>query len=198
MKELAKKEIDEKDSNRIFELQKSSFKLQLVKKLAEIDSNYKQRVFKYKEQIQVYNIEIEKLKNKISIASTSYNKEEKILLMIEYELLFENKAYDSLQIKFSTYVNMIEEKELSILLDDIEVIELSLLNKELLRLNTLEIVEPKQLTLESLEMALKELEMNKAYFESMGLDKVSILQVENEDFWKQDNNEIVDTVEVHN
>ena len=196
MKELAKKEIDENNNSFFLELQKNSFKLQLVKKIAEVGNNYKQRVLEYKKSIQTYNIEIEKIKNKIVIAAASCNVEEKKLLMIEHELLFESKAYDSLQIKFSTYVDLIKENELSSLLDDIEVVELSLLNKELLRLNMLEIIEPKQVALKSLEIALKELEMDKAYFESIGLDKVSNFELENKSFLKQDSSEIVDTVEV--
>jgi hypothetical protein len=196
MRELAKKEIDENNNGFFLELQKSSFKLQLIKKIAEVDKNYKQRVLEYKKNIQTYNIEIEKLKNKIVIAGESCNVEEKKLLMIEHELLFESKAYDSLQIKFSTYVDLIKEDELSILLDDIEVIELSLLNKELLRLNMLEIIEPKEVALKSLEIALKELEMDKVYFESIGLDKVSNFELENKSFLKEDSSKIVDTVEL--
>lgn len=196
MKELAKKEIDENSNSFFLEFQKSSFSLQLVKKIAEVDKNYKQRVLEYKKNIQTYNIEIEKLKNKIVIAAESCNVEEKKLLMIEHELLFESKAYDSLQIKFSTYVDLIKENELSILLDDIEVVELSLLNKELLRLNMLEIIEPKQVALKSLAIALKELEMDKVYFEFIGLDKVSNSELENKFFLKEDSSEIVDTVEV--
>lgn len=217
------KSIDEEaqaQSTNIVEFQKSGFKLQLVEKLSEIDRRYKQGVLEYKENIQAYNIEIEKLKNEITFERESCDKEEKSLLMMEHEILFENKAYDKLQIKFSAYINSIEElkyeykdvldevrykstlkrkeKELFELLDDLEVVELSLLNKELLRLNILKTLNPKQEELKNLELTLKELEMKKSYFESMGLHKVSNVQLENKSFWKDEDSEIVDTVEVEN
>lgn len=205
-------------SSHAIELQKSGFKLQLVEKLTEIDRRYKQGVLEYKENIQSYGIKIEKLNNKIALARESHDKEEKNLLMIEHELLFESRSYRKLQVKFDGYINSIEElqneykdvldegryqstlkqKERKVLelLDDLEVSELTLLNKELLRLNILEIFEPKEELLNSLEKALKELEREKAYFEFVGLDKVSTAQLENKIFWGQDNSEVVDTIEV--
>jgi DNA repair ATPase RecN len=200
------------------ELQKSGFKLQLVEKLTEIGRHYQEGVFEYKESIHAYNIEIEKLKNNIATQSASCDIEEKNLLMIEHELLFENRAYDKLQVKCTGFLNSIEElqteykdildeahynvtlkrkeKELFDCLDDIELSEISLLKKELERLNFLESFEPKQLELKRLELALKELEMEKNYFESMGLHKVSTVQLENKNFWSENPSEIVDTVEI--
>jgi len=173
---------DGSQSTQMLELQKSGFKLQLVEKLTEIDRRYKQGVLEYKENIQAYNIEIEKLKNKITLNREFCDEEEKNLLLMEHEIVFENKAYDKLQIKFSKYIYSIEElqdeyqdvldevrykatlkrkeKELFALLDDIEVIELSLLNKELLRLTMLETFEPEKEKLKHLDIALKELEMD--------------------------------------
>ena len=209
---------DEKSTALITELQKSGFKLQLVEKLTEIGRRYQEGVLEYKESIQAYNIEIEKLKNTIANESELCAIEEKNLLMIEHELVFENRAYDKLQVKCTGFLNSIEElqteykdildeahynatlkrkeKELFECLDDIELSEISLLKKELERLNFLESFEPKQLELKRLKLALKELEMEKNYFESMGLHKVSSVQLENKNFWSENPSEIVDTVEV--
>ena len=211
---------DDSQSTSMVALQKSGFKLQLVEKLTEIDKRYKQGVQEYKESIQAYNIEIEKLRNQIALESEYCVKEEKSLLMIEHELRFESKAYENLQVKFSGLINPIEElqsdykdvldavryestlkrkeKELFECLEDIELAELTLLNKELERLNIFEQVEPKQIQLKKLKMTLKEVEMQKAYFESMGLHKVSSVQVENKNFWKGSSSEVVDTVEIEN
>jgi hypothetical protein len=209
---------DEYPASNVVALQKSGFKFQLLKQLTEIDRRYKQGVLEYKENIQTYNSEIEKLRNKIALERKSYDEEEKSLLMMEHELLFEMKAYEKLQIKFSGYINSIEElkndykdvldelyyestlkrkeREVLELLEDIESSELTLLNKELLRLTVLETCEPKEKLLNSLKMALKELEMEKAYFESMGLDKSSHVQLENKSFWRHENSEVVDTIEI--
>jgi hypothetical protein len=211
------KDIENKKMN-LIEVEKSGFKLQLVDKLNEIDRSYKRGVLEYKENIQSYIIEIEKLKSQIDLEREYSDKEEKNLLMLEHELVFESKAYDKLQVKFSQYINSIEElkneykdvldearytvtlkrkeKELFELLDDIEVSELILLNKELERLNIVECLEPKQIQLKKLKIALKELEMEKAYFESIGLHKVSSVQLENKNFWKEEFTEVVDTVEI--
>ncbi|HIP51435.1 MAG TPA: hypothetical protein EYG94_05025 [Campylobacterales bacterium] len=229
--ELNKDELDKETENKtttssdtkvqtmnLVEVEKNGLKLQLTHKLNEIDRNYKHGVLEYKEKIQAYNIEIEKLKNQIDLESENYNKEEKDILMIEHELIFENKTYDKLQVKFSQYINSIEElkndykdlldetrynitlkrkeKELFELLDDIEVSELTLLNKELEHLNMIENFEPKQLALKRVKIVLKELEMEKTYFESMGLHKVSNVQLENKSFLEEESSEIVDTVEV--
>lgn len=224
--ELDKKKYDKKTRSTdiknknmsLVEVKKNGFKLQLIHKLNEIDKSYKRGVLEYKESIQAYNIEIERLKNQITLEHEYCEKEEKNLLLIEHELLFENKAYDKLQVKFLGFINSIDElkneykdvldesryestlkrkeKELLELLDDVEVSELILLNKELERLNILESFEPKQMQLKRVKIALKELEMEKSYFESMGLHKVSSMQLENKDFWKKETSEVVDTVEV--
>jgi hypothetical protein len=208
---------DNKSMN-LVEVEKSAFKLQLIHKLNEIDRNYKRGVLEYKENIQAYNIEIEKLKNQIILEREYCDKEEKNLLMIEHELVFESKAYEKLQVRFSSFINSIEElkneykdvleevryettlkrkeKEIFELLDDIEISELLLLNKELERLNMLEYFEPKQSELKRIKITLKELEMEKTYFESMGLHKVSSVQVENKSFWKEESREVVDTIEI--
>jgi hypothetical protein len=228
--ELAEKNHDKKSTStdienknrsmNVVEVEKNEFKLQLIHKLNEIDRNYKRGVLEYKESIQAYNIEIEKLKNQIALESEYCDKEEKNLLMIEHELVFENKAYDKLQVQFSQFINSIEElkyeykdvldevryestlkrkeKELLELLDDIEVSELTLLNKELERLNVFECFEPKQVSLKRIKIVLKELEIEKAYFESIGLHKVSSIEVENKNFWKDGTSEIVDTIEIEN
>ena len=64
----------------------------------------------------------------------------------------------------------------------------------------LESVEPKQRNLKKTTLDLKELEMEKAYFESIGLHKVSSVQVENKSFWGEESSEseIVDTIEIEN
>ncbi|CAA6814674.1 MAG: Unknown protein, partial [uncultured Sulfurovum sp.] len=127
-------------------------------------------------------------------------------------------AYDKLQVKFSQFINSIEElkseykdvldevryevtlkrkeKELFEFLDEIEVSELTLLNKELERLNRLEFFEPKQMKVKKLKIELKELEMEKSYFESMGLHKVANVQLENKKFWESASIEVVDTIEI--
>ena len=202
----------------LVEVEKSSFKLELIDKLNEIDRGYKHGVLQYKEKIHAYNIEIEKLKNQIDLESEEYKQEEKNIFGIEHELEFENKTYDKLQVKFSQIINSIEElksdykdildeveyervlkrkeKELFELLDDIEISELALLNKELKYLNMLESFEPKQIALKRVKIVLKELEMEKSYFESMGLYSVSNVQLDNKSFGKEKSSEIVDTVEV--
>jgi len=79
--------------------------------------------------------------------------------------------------------------------DEIELAEISLLKKELERLNFLESFEPKQLELKRLKRALKELEMEKNHFESMGLHRVSTLQLD-KSVGSKASSEIVDTVEI--
>jgi len=209
---------DERTTTPITELQKSSLKLQWVEKLTEIGRRYQEGVFEYKETLHAYNLEIEKLKNQIATEGELCEKEERNLLMIEHELLFESKAYDTLQVKCTGFLNSIEElqmeykdileeadynatlkrkeKELFDCLDDIEHLEIALLNKELERLNFLEAFEPKQMALKRLKLSLKELEMEKNHFESMGLEKVSSVQLENKNFWDKNSSEIVDTVEI--
>jgi len=199
-------------------LQKSGLELELVEKLAEIGREYQEGVFEYKESLQAYNREIEKLKNQIATQSELCDKEEKNLLMIEHELLFETKAYDALQVKCTGFLNSLEElqmeykdileeadyratvkrkeKELFDCLDEIELAEISLLKKELERLNFLESFEPKQLELKRLQTALKELEMEKNHFESMGLHRVSTLQLDKRSAGSEASSEIVDTVEI--
>jgi len=217
-KQTALTKNDESLRTPITELQKSGFKLHLVEKLTEVGRHYQEGVFEYKESLQAYNIEIEKLKSKIENESLACDVEEKNLLMIEHELVFENRAYDKLQVKCTGFLNSIEElqteykdildethynatlkrkeRELFDCLDDVEHSEISLLNKELERLNFLEAFEPKQLELKRLKLALKELEMEKSHFESMGLHKVSSVQLENKNFWNDNSSEIVDTVEI--
>ena len=202
----------------LVEVEKNGFKLQLIHQLNEIDRRYKNGVLEYKENIQTYNIELEKLKNQIILEHEYCDKEEQKILIIEHELLFESKIYDKLQVKFLGHINLIEElkseykdvldevryevtlkrkeKELITFLDDIEVSELTLLKKELERLNILEYFEPRQMQLKKMKIALKELEMKKSYFESMGLHKVSDVQLENKDFWKNKSKEVVDTIEI--
>jgi len=198
-------------------LQKSGLELELVEKLAEIGRDYQEGVLEYKESLQAYNREIEKLKNHIETQRELCDKEEKNLLMIEHELVFENKAYDALQVKCTGFLNSLEElqleykdildeadyratvkrkeKELFDCLDEIELAEISLLKKELERLNFLESFEPKQLELKRLKRALKELEMEKNHFESMGLHRVSTLQLD-KSVGSKASSEIVDTVEI--
>jgi len=50
--------------------------------------------------------------------------------------------------------------------------------------------------LKSLKVALKELELEKRYFESMGLQKVSSVQLENKSSSMEKLTEVVDTVEI--
>lgn len=218
-RKLPSKDIQNKNTN-LIEIEKNGLKFQLIRKLNEIDKFYKRGLVEYKENIQAYNIEIEKLKNQITFESEYCDKEEKRLLFIEHELGFESNIYEKLQVKFSQFINSIEElkneykdvldevryrttlkrkeKELFELLDDIEVSELTLLNKELERLNVVEKLEPKQVQLKKVKIALKEIEMEKSYFESMGLHKVSSVEgIENKSFWNaEETSEVVDTVEV--
>lgn len=216
-KSISKNNSENKNMS-LVEVEESRFKLQLIHRLHEIDRRYKHGVLEYKENIQVYNIEIEKLKNQIVLESEFCDQEEKNILIIEQELLFESKAYDKLQVKFSQFINSIEElkseykdvldevryevtlkrkeKELFEFLDEIEVSELTLLNKELERLNRLEFFEPKQMKVKKLKIELKELEMEKSYFESMGLHKVANVQLENKKFWESASIEVVDTIEI--
>jgi hypothetical protein len=217
-KERALIQSNESTTGYVQELQESGFKLQLVEKLAEIGRHYQEGVLEYKESIEAYNIEIEKLKEQIAIQSELCDKEEKNLLLIEHELLFESRAYEKLQLQCTSFLNSIEElqteykdilderhyqatlkrkkKALFDALDDIELAEISLLKKELERLNFLETFEPKQQELKRLKLALKELEMQKRHFESMGLHKVSNVQLENRNFWRETPTEVVDTVEI--
>lgn len=211
---------DGSNISKTLEFQKNGFKLELAEKLIEVDRRYKQGVSEYKENIQTYNIEIEKLKNKIILENEYCDKEEKKLLMIEHELVFENKVYDKLQTKFSQLFNSIEElkneykdlldevhyevalkrkeKDLFECLDDIELSELALLNKELERLNILESFKPKQMEVKRIQLSLKELEMEKSYFESIGLHKVSTSRLENKAFWEEESFVVVDTIEIEN
>lgn len=216
--EISNSSKNENKETTFLAVQENGFKLQLVHKLNEIDSLYRQGVTEYKESIQRYNIEIEKFKYKIDEAREVCIEKEKKLLEVENRVAFESKTYEKLQAKALEKISSIvelqdeyrvvldeedykkslqrKENELLDCLDDIESVELILLNIELENLNLLELLEPKRRDLTELTLLLKEIEMEKAHFESMGLHKVANVQLENKNFWNEGSTEIVDTIEI--
>jgi len=179
--------------------------------ISKTENYYKQGIRAYEEGIHQYVMEIEKLKNQINAQAKNNEKEEQALLVIESRIASEERLLERLNEQFSQKVKSIEElkieyrdmidgaeynkllsrkkKELFEVLDEIEELEITLLGKELERVNLLDKLEPRQRIIEELEANLRELELEKEHFESTRLHQIPQLHT------KENNSEdVVDTV----
>ena len=183
--------------------------------IMKTENYYKQGIIAYEEGIHRYVMEIEKLKNQINSQAKNNEKEKQALLVIESQITSEEKLLERLNEQFSQKVKSIEElkieyrdmidgaeynkllsrkkKELFEVLDEIEELEMTLLGKELERVNLLGKLEPRQRIIEEIEADLRELELEKEHFESTKLHQIPQLDT------KQNNpDDVVDTVIMEN
>ena len=192
---------DAKIENMELQLKENSMKMDFISKVQEIDSIYQQGASEYTGTIQQYNLEIEQLKSEINLKNSKNKKEEKELLDVENELNYTSRQFEALHNKFNQKLHSInelsteykevlgevkyketlerKERELFELVDEIEELELTFLKHELQRINIASILSKKQKIVEELELELKDIELKKSYFESIGLKKVTPLQLEN-------------------
>jgi hypothetical protein len=211
-----KSEVSEKKLEKMsLQLHQSSIKIELERKIKEIDDLYQKGVIEYTESIYRYNIEIEKIRNEITITQAKNKKAEMALLDIEKSIEYQEQSLVALHQKFMQKTNSIVElkseykdalqvdlyqatlkrkkREVYELIDEIEEMELSFLNKELQRINLEELLEPKRMLLEELNRNLTELELEKSYFESTGLQRISRSNIEQQALEHLDKKHFVDT-----
>jgi len=201
----------EQVSNKLVSLDDTAMKMSIISKITEIDRLYKKGVIQYTETVHRYNIEIEKLKSEIELESKKNSEEQRVLFSVESILEYECKLFESLHHKFTQKMESLielreeykesleesiynekfsrKERELFICIDEIEEKEIALLNQELEKINLSNILGKKLKKVEELTRSLKELELEKSYFESTGLNQISNLKIEH-----QTPNEVVDTV----
>ncbi len=175
----------------------NSLAVNFVGKIQAIDNAYKQSFSRYQEKLANFTLQIEQLKNKISLNKESLQKEEQVVTLLENNLLHEEKNFEKLNGKFTQqiealyalqteYKNIINEAEyekilfqkegmLHILLSEIEEQELFLLNLELERINRVNLLTPEQNILKKLEEELKVLELEKIHCESGQLENQLLL-----------------------
>jgi len=121
---------------------------------------YKQGIIDYAEGVHRYVLEIEKLKSQINAQAKNNEKEEQALLVLQSQIASEERLLERLNEQFSQKAKSIEElkieyrdmidgaeynkllsrkkKELFEVLDEIEELEITLLGKELERVNLLD------------------------------------------------------------
>ncbi len=168
----------------------------------EIDNYYKQGAMVYAEGISRYNVEIEKLLNRIEKAVNDKQKEEIVLLAVEQELAIDTRLLERHQDDFMQKIHSIEElnteykdvldeagytklltdktRELHKVQDEIEELELTTLSHELERINYLAILEPKRREIDTLKENVKELELEKEHFASTKLHQLPQMGLAND------------------
>ena len=184
-------------SNQVVPLSDTQIKMSVISKIQEIDGLYKRGTLEYTESIHRYNIEIEKLKSQIEVENSKNAEEERALFAVENIIDYEVKLFESLHHKFTQKLESLvelrdeykgsleesiyndkfsrKERELTMLLDEIEEKEISILNRELEKINLSTILGKKLKIVEELIRSLKEIELEKSYFESTELQKISYL-----------------------
>jgi len=190
--------------------------LEVATKVKEIDRLYLEGVSKYSENIYLYNIEIDKVKTKISMQNKKIEKESQIVLLLDNEIKYESNLIDKYNNKFIEKVKSLDElrneyssimeksvyteifsrkkREVLELLDEVEELELTLLNKELARINAVEKLEPEENIILDLKKVLEDLELKKGYLESTGLSNVTNISLEKKSLPSFKDRNIVDTV----
>lgn len=195
-----KEEKNKPTQDLVVPLESTALKMSIISKIKEIDDLYKKGVLEYSQSIHRYNIEIETLKNEIESESKKNEKEFRTLFASESILEYEIKSYDTLHHKLiqkidsivelkvdyknvleaSAYESQLKRKTLEMeeLLFEIEEKELALLNIELERINLKNVADKKEERSEELLLSLKTLELEKGYFESTQLHKISYFKSE--------------------
>ena len=217
--DMTAKESENEVSTVLVPLAENSLSINVISAIKEIDKLYKQGVLHYSESIHRYNIEIEKLKNEIELENKKNEEEQRSLFAIESILdheckLFE-KLHDKLTQKVASFVELRDEykdsleesiyheklsrknSELLMLVDEIEEKEMALLNQELEKINLSNVFRKKVKKLEDLTRSLKEVELEKNYFESTELQKLSYSNPE-QLMLNSEPEQIVDTIIMDN
>ncbi len=170
----------------------------LFSAINELDRRYKENISAYGEVLQRYNVDIEKLKNEIVTKERDVAKAERVLIADETLIEYESKNFEKLHNEFSKQIALLSEladeyksllskeeyrKKITLkkrtlleILEDILEKESLLLNKELERLNHFSRYQEQKKLLEKLQSDLKELELEKSYFESTELQKITSLK----------------------
>ncbi len=170
----------------------------LFSTINELDRVYTERILAYSETLQRYNVDIEKLKNDIAINEKDVSKAERELIADETLIEYESKNFEKLHTEFSKQIALLNELEdeykivlskeeyqkkvaskkriLLDLLEEISEKESLLLNKELERLNHYAQHQERKKVVEKLHNELRELELEKGYFESTELQKMTSLR----------------------
>ena len=160
----------------------------------EIENHYREGIIAYTEGLSRYVLEISKLKANISTEKKLIEKDEAVLLVLERGVGYDEKLLDknndtfsqkihSLQELDREYKDMLENKEyqkldtrkkheLQEILDEIEGLEMTLLQRELERLNMLIKLEPKRRLIRELKGELTELRLDKEYFEATKIHQI--------------------------
>ena len=181
----------------------------------EIDNYYKQGAMVYAEGVSRYNVEIEKLLNRIEKEVNDKQKEETTLLALEQELAIDLRVLEQLQDEFIQKLHSIEElnteykalldeegytklftqkrRELHKVQDKIEELEITCLSHELERINTLALLEPKRRYIDTLKENVKELELEKEHFASTKLHQLPQMGLSSNVVTNENSEEIVDT-----
>jgi len=177
-----------------------SVALQTIASVSKIKNSLDKATLDYANRLKEYGIKIAKTKNYIKVQTQKIqiylNKLDDINQDIEYEKRLLKRLNDS----FMKKAEMIEEfklefaqsidtsefekiysrkiQDMVILLDEIEEVEQSLLEKELSKLNTISEMEPHKNILENMEHELLSLELEKDRYESLQVHNLSHLEVQ--------------------
>ena len=190
-------EIDENSNSTLID--KSEIESQprvSVVAVREIEDSYREGIIAYTEGLSRYVLEISKLKANISTEKKFIEKDEALLLLLERGVGYDEKLLEknndtfsqkihSLQELDREYKDMLENKEyqkldtrkkheLQEILDEIEELEMTLLQRELERLNMLVKLEPKRRLIRELESELTELRLDKEYFEATKIHQITL------------------------
>lgn len=170
----------------------------LFSTITELDRRYKEAIRVYSETLQRYNVDIEKLKSEIALKEKDVAKAERELIADETLIEYESKNFEKLHNDFTKQISILTElideykdilsegeyrkkvaskkRTLLDLLEDISEKESLLLNRELERLNHYSRCKEQKKAVEKLRNELKELELEKGYFESTELQKITALR----------------------
>ena len=167
----------------------------------KIDNTYKEGMYIYSEKLSQYALEIENIKAQINALYKAKDTQEQELKTIEKELDHEERFLKKLNETFNLKIHSIDElkteyadlmeaneynkilkrktNELSLALDEIEEVEITLLQQELERINLLKKLNPKRQEISALKD--KKLELEKEYFSLKKLHQLPQLSLESEE-----------------
>jgi len=152
----------------------------------------------YANRLKEYGIKISKIKNNIKIQSQKVQEYINKLEDIQKDIEYETRLLKRLNETFLKKAEMVEEfrlefkrsvdseefdkvykrklQDMVLLIDEIEELEHTLLEKELTRLNTISEMEPHKQVLESMEQELLSLELEKDKHESLQVHNLSSIE----------------------
>ncbi len=170
-----------------YEEQKNFPTHQLATALFEIDRKYQEQFAHFLNELHTINSEIEQLEKNIDLIKESIAKEEeelqKLSLSIEAELLHLERLNEKLINKVSVALEMKKIDSLSKsyeaiiqeLNEDIRVLEIDILQKELQKENLQLKIMPSKQKITELQESINKLQVQKKYIESLGLQKTPLL-----------------------